>query len=99
VPSYLENNEIFSVHAKNAGFLNAHLDADGVMRRVPAVVLVRDQILPSLTLGMAAVGLGERPVVKWRAPGAFDSLEFPKSGMTIHSMTTEALSLIFTDIG
>ena len=44
------NRSLFSDTVSYSGFLNATLDSDGILRRVPLLVRYEDQLLPSLAL-------------------------------------------------
>ncbi len=46
------NRQIFTEAVTNSGFLNAAPDTDGVLRRVPMLIRLHDQLYPSLTLAM-----------------------------------------------
>ncbi len=45
--------------AQHAGYLNAHLDADGSIRSTPLVAMVHSKPYPSLALEMARTGLND----------------------------------------
>jgi len=46
------NRQMFSEASTNSGFLNAAPDADGILRRVPMLIRLDDQLYPSLPLAM-----------------------------------------------
>lgn len=49
--------------ARGLGMLNVYPESDGVVRRIPGVVVIRDQLYPSLAIEMLRVALGEKSVM------------------------------------
>ncbi len=59
---YTANLPILQQYAKTAGFINPHVDNDGIIRRVPLLYAYQGQLYESLGLAMARTYLGSPPV-------------------------------------
>ncbi len=65
------NIEVISRASKYSGFFNALPDNDGIFRHGVLIAKYGDYYLPSLSLEMLVVGLGEEPVLALLSEGAY----------------------------
>ena len=57
--SVVQNNEVLDSHAHGRGLFSLSPEVDGVVRRIPAITRVQDDILPALFIEMLRIATGQ----------------------------------------
>ena len=73
-PQLLTNISQLEKSAAGRGMFTIEPDPDGVVRRVPTVLIAQDTIVPSLTLDMLRVAAGEKAFLVRSGPGGVESI-------------------------
>ena len=76
-PGLLRNVPVLERAAAGRGLFTIRSERDGIVRRVPLVLSVQGQILPSLTLEMLRVATGAGAILIRSSPAGIDSVAIP----------------------
>jgi adenylate cyclase len=92
-PGLISNVEPQESIAAGVGIVNTFPEVDGVVRRMPLVILVNDQLRPSLAMETLRVAAGDTKVQVKIGETGVEALRVPK----LNKITTDNLSRIWVD--
>jgi adenylate cyclase len=92
-PGLISNVEPQSSVAAGIGIVNTFPEIDGVVRRMPLVIMVGDQLYPSLAMETLRVAAGDTRIQVKIGDVGVDALRVPK----LNKINTDSLSRVWID--
>jgi adenylate cyclase len=92
-PGLISNVESIDVAAAGTGIVNTFPEVDGVVRRMPLVVMVNDTLYPSLAIEALRVAAGDTRIQVKIGESGVEALRVPK----LSRINTDSLGRIWTD--
>ena len=92
-PGLISNVEPQSSVAAGIGIVNTFPEVDGVVRRMPLVIMVGDQLYPSLAMETLRVAAGDTRIQVKIGDMGVDALRVPK----LNKINTDSLSRVWID--
>ena len=92
-PGMINNVEKISQAATGVGIVNTFPEVDGVVRRMPLVIKVGDDLFPSLAMETMRVAGGDTRIQVKVGDSGVEALRIPK----LNKITTDSLSRIWID--
>ena len=92
-PGLISNVEPQSSVAAGIGIVNTFPEVDGVVRRMPLVIMVGDQLYPSLAMETLRVAAGDTRIQVKIGDVGVDALRVPK----LNKINTDSLSRVWID--
>jgi len=92
-PGMINNVESISNSAAGVGIVNTFPEIDGVVRRMPLVIKVGDDLYPSLAMETMRVAAGDSRIQVKVGDSGVEALRIPR----LNKITTDSLSRIWID--
>jgi adenylate cyclase len=92
-PGLINNVELVSVVAAGVGVVNTFPEIDGVVRRMPLVIMASDQLRPSLAMETLRVAAGDTKVQVKIGDKGVEALRIPK----LNRINTDELGRVWVD--
>ena len=92
-PGLINNVELVSVVAAGAGVVNTFPEIDGVVRRMPLVIMAGDQLRPNLAMETLRVAAGDTKVQVKIGDKGVEALRIPK----LNRINTDELGRVWVD--
>jgi adenylate cyclase len=92
-PGLINNVELVSVAAAGVGVVNTFPEIDGVVRRMPLVIMASDQLRPSLAMETLRVAAGDTKVQVKIGDKGVEALRIPK----LNRINTDELGRVWVD--
>lgn len=89
-PGLLTNLEMFEKASKGTGIASVELDHDGVVRRLPALMLVDDVVIPGFAVEMLRIALGAGTMIM-----KFDDRGVATVSIGGHAITTDSSGYVW----